>query len=121
MNQTQTECFREIQMNLGSSNFEALVIETIDQTLSKLGIGVKQVFYSFLEHHYKLGKEDIPARIGDFDDALGKIFGPSASIVEIDILKGLQQKVPSFIYTLESTDLSLVSYLVSLKQHLENL
>ena len=120
MNQIQTESLQEMPLNLGSSDFDAFVLEAIDQTLTKLGISVKQVFYSFLENHYRLDKEDIPSRIVEFDNALGKTFGTSASLIEIDIMKNLREKVPLFNYLLESSDLSLAAYLTSMKQHLEN-
>lgn len=121
MVQTQTESMEKIQINLDSPVFGELVNEAIDETFANLGLKVKLAFFHFLEDHYKLGKEDIPARIGDFVTALEKIFGASASLVEIDIVKILQQRVPSFTYLLESSDLSLEAYLRSLRQHVENL
>ena len=121
MNQQETESLQKIQINLGSSGFEELVIEAVDQTFTNLGLKVKQVFYYFLENHYKLSKMDIPNRIGDFVEALEKVFGTSALLIEIDVLRSLQQRVPSFTYLQERSELSFESYLASLKHHVENL
>jgi len=121
VNQQETESLQKIQINLGSSGFEELVIEAVDQTFTNLGLKVKQVFYYFLENHYKLSKMDIPNRIGDFVEALEKVFGTSALLIEIDVLRSLQQRVPSFTYLQERSELSFESYLASLKHHVENL
>ena len=117
----QTESLPKILVNFKSSDFEELVIEAIDQTLSKLGMGIKQTFYHFLEVHYKLSKEDVPNRIGDFVDALEKIFGTGASLIEINIVKTLRQKIPSFLYIAKSSDLVFEDYLELLRRHFENL
>jgi hypothetical protein len=111
----------KIEVDFKSSCFEELVIEAIDQTFSKLGIEVKQTFFSFLEVNYKLCKEDIPNRIGDFVDGLEQIFGASAPLLELVVMKTLRQSVPSFIYLVESSNLNFESYLSSLKHHVENL
>jgi hypothetical protein len=120
MNCTQTENQQQLQINLISPIFEDLVTSAIDQTLSKLGTNVKQVFYSFLENHYTLRRKEIPDRINEFDDALGKTFGTSATIVEIDIVRNLRQIVPSFTYITTSGELNFEDYVKSLKRHIEN-
>lgn len=121
MSRIQTKTLPRILINFQSSDFEELVVEAIDQTFSKLGTEIKQEFYSFLNVHYKLSKEDIPNRIGDFVDAIEKIFGTGASLLEIDVMKSLRQKVPSFIFTVNNPDFSFEDYLESLRRHVENL
>lgn len=121
MSSVQTKTLPKILVNFKSSDFEELVVEAIDQTLSKLGIEVKQAFYSFLAVHYKLDKEDVPNRIRDFVDAIEKIFGMGAALLEIDIMKSLRQRVPLFIYVAKSPDLSFEDYLESLRRHVEGL
>src|SRR5665647_1424508 len=121
LNPIQTECLEEIPIILKTSGFENILIEAIDETFSKLGMPVNKAFYSFLEVNYKLTKENIPSRIGDFVDGLQRIFRTGAPLLEIDIIKNLQQKTPSFIYLLESPDLSFEDYLQSLNRYLENL
>jgi hypothetical protein len=93
----------------------------MDQTFSKLGVPTKHALYSFLETNYKLSKEDIPNRIEDFVNALEQIFGTSALLIEIDLMKSMQQKVPSFIFKIENADLNFEYYLKSLKSFTETL
>ena len=121
MNQTQTISRPEIQINLKSPSFQELLIEAMDQTFSKLGEPIKQMLYSFLETDHKLSKEDIPNRIEDFVGALKQIFGTSALLIEIDIMKSMQQKVPSFILKIDNADLNFEDYLNSLKNFTETL
>jgi len=121
VNYAETKSLPKILVNFKSSEFEELFIEAIDQTLSNLGLGVKQAFYSFLEVHYTLSKEDVPNRIGDFVDGMEKIFGTSASLLEVEVMKSLRRKVPSFIYLVESPYLLFEDYSESLRRHIENL
>jgi regulatory protein YycI of two-component signal transduction system YycFG len=121
VNHTQTVSCIEIQINLKSQSFPQLLIEAMDQTFSKLGVPTKHALYSFLETNYKLSKEDIPNRIEDFVNALEQIFGTSALLIEIDLMKSMQQKVPSFIFKIENADLNFEYYLKSLKSFTETL
>jgi hypothetical protein len=121
MNQTQTENFPRIQLDFKSSGFDEFFLEAIDQTFSMLGTNAKQALFSFLENKYNLNREDIPSRLGDFVDGLEKIFGTGASVLELEVMKTLRHRVPSFVYVVESSDLSFESYLLSLRCHVENL
>ena len=121
MDQIQTENFPKIQIDLQNSKFDDLFLEAIDQSfLILLGTNSKQAFFSFLDKKYKLSKKDIPGRIGDFVAGLEKIFGPTAFLLELAIMKALKQRVPSFNYLMERPNLSFEGYIESLKQHLEN-
>ena len=93
----------------------------MDQTFSKLGEPIKHTFYSFLEANYKLNKEDIPNRIQDLANALEQIFGASALLIEIDVMKNIQHKVPSFMLKIENADLTFEDYLKSLESFTETL
>jgi hypothetical protein len=93
----------------------------MDQTFSKLTAPNKHTLYSFLEANYKLSKKDIPNRIQDIINALEQIFGTSALLIEIDLMKSMQQKVPSFILKIENADLTFEDYLNSLKSFTETL
>jgi hypothetical protein len=121
VNQIQTENIPKIQIDFQNSKFDELFLEAIDQSfLILLGTHSKQAFFSFLDKKYKLSKEDIPNRIEDFADGLEKIFGPTAFLLELAIMKALKHKVPSFSYLLEGSNLSFEVYVESLKRHLEN-
>ncbi len=121
MNYVQIENLPKIQLNFSSSRFEETLLEALDQTFSKLGEEVKQKFYLFLDVNFKISKENIPDRIGDFVYALESIFGTSASLLEMDIMKALRQSVPSFTCVVEGPELSFEGYLFSLKRYIENI
>lgn len=120
MNYVQIENFPQIPLDFNSSSFGDAILEALDQTFSKLGEAVKQKFYFFLDTNFKISKENIPNRIGDFVYALESIFGASALLLEMDVMKTLQQNVPSFIYVVASPEISFEGYLFSLKRHIEN-
>jgi hypothetical protein len=121
VNQTQTENLPKIQIYYKTSEFDELFLLAIDQTFSKvLGNSAKQVFFSFLENKIKLSKQDLPNRVADFVYGLEQIFGTSASLLELEVMKTLRQSIPSFNYSPLSSDLSFEPYVESLRQHLEN-
>jgi hypothetical protein len=82
---------------------------------------IKHTLYSFLETNYKLNKENIPNRIEDLANALEQIFGTSASLIEIDVMKNMNHEVPSFKLKIENADLTFENYLKSLKSFAETL
>ncbi len=120
MDYMQIENFPKIRLNFNSTSFDKTILEALDQTFSKLGEEVKQKFYFFLDVNFKISKENIPDQIGDFVCALESIFGASASLLEMDVMKTLRQNVPSFTYVAESPEISFERYLFSLKQYIEN-
>ena len=122
MKQLQIENLPKIQIDYTSSKFDEIFIEAIDHTFSALiGENAKQAFFSFLDKKYKLSKEEIPVKIGDFVDGLEQIFGASASLLELETMKNLKKNVPSFIYLPESSDLSFKAYAESLKEEMATL
>jgi len=76
-----------------TADFEELLLESIDEGLSLLGESAKQVVYFHLEKTFKINKQDIPYRIEKFIDAIDRIFGSGAKILEIQIMKSLFKKV----------------------------
>jgi len=122
MNQ-KTENLTEISLeleNLKTSNFNQIMLEVIDQTFSKLGQTVKQTLYSCLETNYKLNKEDIPKRTKEFVKAIEIIFGKSALILEIDLMKNMRKKVPNFTCEAKNSRLAFDDYLQSFKKYVES-
>ena len=73
--------------------FEEILFEAIDEGLSVLGEESKQALYFHLEKTFKMNRQDIPYRIEEFTDAVEKIFGEGARILEIQIMKCLFKKV----------------------------
>lgn len=99
--------------------FEELIVEVIDQVLLSLDPRVKNSFYSILKTDYNLDKNDIPYRIGDFVNALEEVYGISALLVEVAILKKVCQELPAFTFVVENAQLNLVDFLKSLKIFME--
>jgi nucleoside-diphosphate-sugar epimerase len=91
-------------------NFEKLLIEAVDNVFSSLGDSCKQAIYFHLKDCYNVSKHEIPYRIGDFADALEKIFGLGAKLIEIEIMRALFAKVQDFSYSPKQEDLSFTNY-----------
>lgn len=105
--------------NPKTPTFNQTIIEAVDVTFSKLGSKVKQTFYSSLAIDYKLNKEDIPCRTKEFVDALEGIFGKSALLLEIDLMKNLSLKVSEFKCEISNPKLTFCEYLNSLQSYME--
>ena len=76
-----------------SRKFEEVLQDSIDEAFSSLGETVKASIYFHLEHKFLITRRDIPFRIGDFSDALERIFGLGARQLELLIMKNLYEKV----------------------------
>ena len=75
------------------ANFDRLLLEAIDETLSCLGESSKTATYSHLGTVFKIKKEEIPNRIDDFSKALESLFGLGAKVLETMFMKILYDKV----------------------------
>jgi len=73
--------------------FNEVLLQSIDEALVALGEKAKAGVYFHLQQTFALSKKDIPNRIGDFTDALEKIFGQGAEQIELLIMKSLNKKV----------------------------
>ena len=76
-----------------SRKFDEVLQDSVDDAFSSLGESVKRSLYYHLEHDFLLAKQDIPCRIGDFSDALERIFGSGAKYLELLIMRSLYLKV----------------------------
>ena len=77
-----------------SKQFDNFLIESIDETLSLLGISVKNELYLRLEVNFNMEKNDIPQRLEEFLFILHRIFNLGASRLEVKFLKNLDEKIP---------------------------
>jgi len=57
-----------------NGEFEKLLVEAIDESLSSLGESPKQAILFHLENTFNIKKQEIPDQIASFDVALQKIF-----------------------------------------------
>ena len=100
-------------------NFETAVTEAIDEVFTNLGENVKRAVYIYLENNYGIKKEQIPGKIEGFSEAIESIFGDSANLVELKIIKTLQRKVKGFAYKSKSKESFFSEYLMALHRHLD--
>jgi hypothetical protein len=97
-------------------SFEEDLLEAIDEGLSLLGESAKQAVYFHLEKTFKMNRLDVPYRIEEFIDAVEKIFGSGAKILEIQIMKCLFKKVGyKFKHYPKQKNLTFTEYIVAVK------
>ena len=78
---------------MDNPEFDALLLEAVDEGLSSVGDSSKQAIYFHLEKTFRIEKEEIPLKIEDFAEAIEKIFGLGANFLEILIMKHLYNKI----------------------------
>ncbi len=110
-----------IQLNLNSLEYEPVVIDSLNQAFSKFGKEAKFIFYSFLEVDYKLSKEGESERIEALVNSIEKLFGPTSLLIEIEVMKSIHQKIPSFEHKPGNVEFSFECYLESLRNYLSSL
>jgi len=76
-----------------TTNFDNQLLAAIDEGLDLLGESSKQALYFQLQKTFKISKQDMPYKIEEFEDAIEKIFGTGAKILQIQIMKLLFKKV----------------------------
>lgn len=76
--------------------FEHLINETIDNVLSSLGTRCREAIYDYIDRKYNLRKSDIADHTMEFSEALERIFGSAAALLEMQIMKELFRKAPQF-------------------------
>jgi len=98
-------------------DFEVVVAQSIDQTLSALGEPVKMALYSSLEGSYGIKKMEIGTKTLAFTAAIENLFGASAKLLEIKIMQTLNRQIKGFNYKPTSDEFSFADYLAALKKH----
>ena len=102
------------EKNKFEDQFEKIVEISVEEIFSSLGRSCKHALYTQLEVAFGIKKQEIPKKIEAFADALEKIFGASAKLVELRIIEKLHSKIPDFIYSPEKKDLEFTEYLENL-------
>ncbi len=98
-------------------SFEKLLLEAIDEGLSSLCSSSKQAIYSLLEKTFNINRQEIPSKIKEFADAIEKIFGLGAKLIETLIMEHLNEKVGLIIeYPQEHRELVFTEYVVAVRQ-----
>jgi len=93
-----------------NSGFEKCLLEAVDEGLSSLGESSKQSIYYHLNNSYNIKKQEIPAKVEAFIDALEKIFGLGANFIETLIMKRLMEKIELNSERQVSKELTLAEY-----------
>ena len=82
-----------IEKDQYQEEFDDILLETIDETLSSLGEPAKKTIYFHLQNNFRISKNEIPKKINEFSDIIQKIFGSGAGILEIKFMKTLHSKI----------------------------
>ena len=118
---TKKDYSPRIKAEKRTMDFEELLMEAIDEGLSLLGESSKQVVYCYLEKTFKMNRLDIPYRIEEFIDAIERIFGTGAKILEIQIMKCLFKRVEYSIKNYsDPKNLTFIEYVAAVKRAKEN-
>lgn len=78
---------------MSEQKFNQYLLESVDETLSSLGVSSKKAIYYHLKKSYTLDKQEIPYKIDAFSQALETIFGFGANSLEVLILQKLNRKI----------------------------
>ena len=98
--------------------FNLVMLEAVDEALSFLGESAKRAIYYHLEEKFKIRREEIPIKIDDFAEAIEKIFGIGAKIIEMQVMKSLYKRIRhNFKYVPKEKDLLFTAYLKAVKNH----
>ena len=108
-------CLDEKNIEPHNRNFERLLTKAVDNAFSSLFNSHKQNLYYHLSRCYNINKQDIPYTIDGFVDALQEIFGPSAKLIEIEIMKTLHAMVPNFTFIPNPSELSFTEYVGAIR------
>lgn len=91
-------------------SFEEILLEAVDEALTRLGDSPKQAVYYQLEKKFGLKRQEIPRKITEFERALDETFGLGARLLKIRITKCLYERIGPFKYFPEGDDLEFSRY-----------
>ena len=102
-----------------NGEFEKLLVEAIDESLSSLGESPKQAILFHLENSFKIKKQEISNNIAGFDDALKKTFGHGAYFLETLIINKLCEKSYLIFKGLPNEEASFSETLIAVRRLME--
>jgi hypothetical protein len=110
------ELYKDHGRVFSEGDFQRIFLEAADEAFALFGKKVEQSIYSQLEEKFKIAKKDIPLHIEKFTRALEKIIGPGATLLEIQMMKRLHEKVgPGFKYHTRNENLTFLEYLKAIR------
>jgi len=114
-----------VKKAIEESNFDSVLLEAIDETLSVYGERFKSALLTYLDTTVGMRKSDIPARIDEFARALQNLFGLGSRSLEILIMKNLHSRV-GVVWEWKASnpwalpDLSFKDYVIFAKKYFED-
>lgn len=114
-------CIIELSSNNqkpSESKFDTVIMDAIEDSLSSFKSFDKQEVYFHLETTFNINKKEVPRRMEDFVNALEKIFGVGARLIEIRIIKSIHKRVPEFRFTSRTNVVNFGDYVDSLQAFL---
>jgi hypothetical protein len=100
------------------NSFETAILEAIDEGFAPFGRFGRQVLYLHLENTFKIKKQEIPYKIGEFAVAIEQIFGAGAKLIEIRILEVLHERIQDFVHFPKKGELAFTEYVDDLRSFL---
>lgn len=101
-----------------TASYEATIIDAIDESLAAFGKTAKQAVYYQLETAFCIKKDEIPFKIRKFAEAIEKLFGPGAKLIEMKIIEALHEKFQDFTYIPQKKELVFTEYVENLLRFL---
>jgi rRNA pseudouridine-1189 N-methylase Emg1 (Nep1/Mra1 family) len=117
-NQTCLLQLRRENQKTSENRFEAILMDAIDESLGLLNNFNKLEVYQHLENTFKIKKQEIPYKTEEFADAMEKIFGRGAKLIEIRIIEAIHKRVPEFRFTPKRAVVIFKEYVASLREFL---
>jgi hypothetical protein len=104
-------------------SFNRILLKAIDEALSALGESPKKAIYYHLKITYSIKKHEIPCRIEEFEEAIGKIFGLGARCLELLFMRSLYAKIGAICdwsaSDWVSPEVTFIEYVHLMKQNFE--
>jgi hypothetical protein len=101
---------------MSEEEFDRLLLEAIDEGFSAIGESSKQAIYYHLENGFKIPRQEIPKKIGEFEHAIERIFGLGANFLGILIMKLLYEKVNRKVQLQSQRDFKFTIYVQAAKR-----
>jgi hypothetical protein len=99
-----------------NEDFDLLLLSSIDEALLSLGEKARNSIFAFVEKKYLISRKEIPKNLETFQLALEKVFGLSASLIEILIMKNLYVKVGGGIIMETNNQLEFIKYVAEARK-----
>jgi hypothetical protein len=97
------------------ATFDEAILEAVDAAFSILGETGAQTVFGYLEHRCGMNRTAIPKDVEQFSKSLEALFGQAANLIEIQIMRALHKKFPSFNFQSQNGKLSFAEYVEALR------